>query len=462
MTPGTRLLNALYAWVNAPDRFARDGLEQEVIDAYDAVPADARALYPAAHAMGERVSVAARPDEDVLPELRLPFMGDVTAVTFHEAGVRYEVRHPRAGYVDVDSAFVHPAPTSPIGVPVIESHHVTGGLLLNTAAPEVQEVGAVPAQTVADILPGFLLHEVKDGFAEYRGGGSTVGAPEPVGQIAFSGAPDIPKRTGVPKNEYVCLLLGGNPLTRCVLASGHEGACVAEKDRWVPGEPFDYDSLTDDEKASLRKTPLYTRTKELGLVPITRTNTLLIPNRVQITRHTDEHGVKTTETVDLRDPDDLHARFAEALGAEWKTLTGDVRHEWLAAFERAVEIAGEVWVKPEIRTSRRNLPLVYQGPPPTITTLTVESYGKWYELQALHPDGRVEPVSYGTLEGFCDEEEMTPYVDHVPNPVLVERLCNAMGWELDEQAHEMMIGRWLREGMDVTVEQVNALVRGRH
>ena len=51
--------------------------------------------------------------------------------------------------------------------------------------------------------------------------------------------------------------------------------------------------------------------------------------------------------MDLRDPDDLHARFAEALGAEWRKLEGDkdVRHEWLAAFERAVEIAGEVWGK---------------------------------------------------------------------------------------------------------------------
>lgn len=109
--------------------------------------------------------------------------------------------------------------------------------------------------------------------------------------------------------------------------------------------------------------------------------------------------------------------------------------------------------------SRRNLPLVYQGPPPTITTLTVENYGKWYELQALHPDGRVEPVSYGVLEGFCDDNERTPYVDHVPNPVLVERLCNEMGWELDEQAHEMMIGRWIREGMDMTLSDVHRAIR---
>lgn len=111
------------------------------------------------------------------------------------------------------------------------------------------------------------------------------------------------------------------------------------------------------------------------------------------------------------------------------------------------------------RTSRRNLPLVYQGPLPTITTLTVENYCKWYELQAVHPDGRVEPVSYGALEGFRDGNEMTPYVDHVPNPVLVERLCNAMGWELDEQSHEMMIGRWVMEGMDMTLSDVHRAIR---
>lgn len=109
-------------------------------------------------------------------------------------------------------------------------------------------------------------------------------------------------------------------------------------------------------------------------------------------------------------------------------------------------------------TSARNLPLVAQTPG-DVPVLTVENYCKWYTLHLLHPDGRVEPVSYGVLEGFCDGEEQTPYVDHVPNPVLVERLCAAMGWELDEQSHEMMIGRWIMEGLDLTLGDVHRRVR---
>lgn len=35
----------------------------------------------------------------------------------------------------------------------------------------------------------------------------------------------------------------------------------------IVSDPFDYDSLIDAEKAMLRKTPLYDRAKELGLVP---------------------------------------------------------------------------------------------------------------------------------------------------------------------------------------------------
>lgn len=112
MTPGTRLLEALTAWIDAPDRFARDGLEADVIDAFGAV-STARALYPAAHAIGDRVSVSARPDEDILRELRLPFEGEVTAITFHESGVRYEVRRSQAGFVDVEAEFVHAVAGTP-------------------------------------------------------------------------------------------------------------------------------------------------------------------------------------------------------------------------------------------------------------------------------------------------------------------------------------------------------------
>lgn len=99
---------------------------------------------------------------------------------------------------------------------------------------------------------------------------------------------------------------------------------------------FDYATLTGAEKAMLRRAPWYSKAKELGLVPtyagipivesphvegvvlhawdemraeethsapltpdmpVTSTNTCVIPGRVLVQSHVDEHGVKTTYTV---------------------------------------------------------------------------------------------------------------------------------------------------------------------
>lgn len=108
MTPGTRLLEALTAWIDAPDRFARDGLEADVIDAFGAV-STARALYPAAHAIGDRVSV-------VYPDERKPdyedFTGTVVGVEFTDTGVDYRVRGDGdPDYTVVEAAFVQSAPS---------------------------------------------------------------------------------------------------------------------------------------------------------------------------------------------------------------------------------------------------------------------------------------------------------------------------------------------------------------
>lgn len=107
MTPGTRLLEALTAWIDAPDRFARDGLEADVIDAFGAV-STARALYPAAHAIGDRVSV-------VYPDERKPgyedFTGTVVGVEFTDTGVDYRVLGDGdPDYTVVEAGFVRAVP----------------------------------------------------------------------------------------------------------------------------------------------------------------------------------------------------------------------------------------------------------------------------------------------------------------------------------------------------------------
>ena len=111
MTPGTRLLEALTAWIDAPDRFARDGLEADVIDAFGAV-STARALYPAAHAIGDRVSV-------VYPDERKPdyedFTGTVVGVEFTDTGVDYRVLGDGdPDYTVVEAGFVQSAPKTTI------------------------------------------------------------------------------------------------------------------------------------------------------------------------------------------------------------------------------------------------------------------------------------------------------------------------------------------------------------
>lgn len=70
--------------------------------------------------------------------------------------------------------------------------------------------------------------------------------------------------------------------------------------------------------------------------------------------------------------------------------------------------------------------------------VTVEAYTKWYGLYVVRPDAQVEEVPFPT------HETLTPYIDHVPNPAVVEAWAEANGYEVDEMALEMMIGRWQR------------------
>lgn len=74
--------------------------------------------------------------------------------------------------------------------------------------------------------------------------------------------------------------------------------------------------------------------------------------------------------------------------------------------------------------------------------LFVAYYVKWYCFELEHWNGEPrETLDFGCLEEHCGPNE-SPYVDHVPNPAVVERMCEARGWEIDELSHELMIGRW--------------------
>ncbi len=75
--------------------------------------------------------------------------------------------------------------------------------------------------------------------------------------------------------------------------------------------------------------------------------------------------------------------------------------------------------------------------------LTAECYSKWYSLflvYRIHDEVAIDEVP------FPEDAtgKLTPYIDHVPNPLVVDAWAKEKGYELDELAVEIMIGRWLR------------------
>jgi hypothetical protein len=96
-------------------------------------------------------------------------------------------------------------------------------------------------------------------------------------------------------------------------------------------------------------------------------------------------------------------------------------------------------------TSKRGHPLVFCGIPQSIPVLTVENYLKWYGLELVMLDGTVEEVGFGELQALADERGTPAYVDHVPDPTLVQALAERRGWELDAVSYEVMVGRWESE-----------------
>ena len=94
---------------------------------------------------------------------------------------------------------------------------------------------------------------------------------------------------------------------------------------------------------------------------------------------------------------------------------------------------------PEIR-----IPTVYIDSPKDVPVLTVENRSKWYVLSVLYPSSSLAPISFEALEEVSEAGE-SAYVDHVPNPDVVERYAEHMGWYMCPQSLEMIRGRWYYE-----------------
>jgi hypothetical protein len=98
--------------------------------------------------------------------------------------------------------------------------------------------------------------------------------------------------------------------------------------------------------------------------------------------------------------------------------------------------------------SKRGMLLLWVQEPLDVPVLTMENYVKWYYLHLIRPDGTVEELSFEPLSDTSAHMSESPYCDHVPNPVVVQRLAHERNWHLDPNALEMIIGRWELEVRD--------------
>jgi hypothetical protein len=95
--------------------------------------------------------------------------------------------------------------------------------------------------------------------------------------------------------------------------------------------------------------------------------------------------------------------------------------------------------------SENNHPLVLEYIP-TVPTITVENYCKWYTLHVVFPDGRIECLLFPGMDDTGDEpENESGFVDHVPNPRAVRKMAERLGYEIDYDSLERMVGRWFLE-----------------
>ena len=101
-------------------------------------------------------------------------------------------------------------------------------------------------------------------------------------------------------------------------------------------------------------------------------------------------------------------------------------------------------MKFQIHNSYRNIPLswLYEIPEGESPVVCVELYCKWYRLHVIHPDGTIEEFPFP--DDYLDTGE-TPYLDHAPNPMTVQRWAEKMNYHLCDLALELMIGRWEME-----------------
>jgi hypothetical protein len=105
--------------------------------------------------------------------------------------------------------------------------------------------------------------------------------------------------------------------------------------------------------------------------------------------------------------------------------------------------------KTKVYVSQRGIPLLCQSPSTFGKPIvTMENYCKWYGVQVLHPDGRVEGADHDDLSRIADRLGHCLMGDHNYHPRLLNEYAKQIGGTADWRAIEMAGGRWVSEILD--------------
>jgi hypothetical protein len=104
--------------------------------------------------------------------------------------------------------------------------------------------------------------------------------------------------------------------------------------------------------------------------------------------------------------------------------------------------------------------LAYFGEPKEVPILTISFSHKWYNMYLVNPDGSVS-----VAEPSDDKRLNTWHSSHVPIPGRVEQYADHMGYELCDNAFDLIMGRWMLRskecGFDVMVKEAIELLSHR-
>lgn len=91
----------------------------------------------------------------------------------------------------------------------------------------------------------------------------------------------------------------------------------------------------------------------------------------------------------------------------------------------------------------------YESPPKKSGFRIIMPSCKWYFISLYRSDRSdqaVFSIGFTELEHIAAELKVSPYVDHCPNPRVLEIWAERAGHELPEEELEKVTGRWIREG----------------